>query len=158
VSFSPEEIRCASCRSRDDSVQRRQDGSFVEPPRFQAVQTRDGLLYYCSERCFMKGALQALDEEPTAAERMTYLAQSFPTLVGRPGVEPWDPLLLEKHSMSGDAGAAELHACRFLLGLWNPHRKKAWSCGRFELVKAMATWDDDHRQALIDWVEKPWWP
>lgn len=87
-----------------------------------------------------------------AEERMSALAESFPALRNAPGVRPWRALDLEEWTAVCSSG--ELHAARFVLQVWNVHHE--WSCGPFQVVKAMCTWDDGNRAAFQAWAEGPW--
>ena len=89
-------------------------------------------------------------------ERMTQLAETFPSLQGNriPGVRPWEPVLLMR---AGGLSHGELCSVRFVLWVWDPH-KPDWPCGQFDLGDAIGVWDAPHRQAFTTWASKPWWP
>jgi hypothetical protein len=95
-------------------------------------------------------------KELSMNDRMEILAQSFPTLRGVPGTQPWDPERFETWA----AGPAPSHgafcAARFILAVYNSTDE--WQCGTFDLMEALACWDDQHRAAFLEWVREPWWP
>ena len=88
--------------------------------------------------------------------RMEELAKGFPSLQGRPGLRPWDADKLHGWANSHGASNGALSSARFLLSVWNPVRN--WKCGRFNLMEALLCWDEAHRQAFLQWAQKPWWP
>ena len=87
---------------------------------------------------------------------MSRLAASFPSLAGKPGVEPWEPQLLDKWASAPKTGFPERYSARFVLNLWNPDRD--WNCGAFDLHIAMIAWDTAHRFSFAVWVMDPWLP
>lgn len=88
--------------------------------------------------------------------RMTSLATSFPTLRNADGVYPFDARRLSRWCRTSPATtSASRHAARFVLAVWNATTK--WSCGRFDAVDALATWDGEHRAAFLEWAKRPWW-
>jgi hypothetical protein len=96
------------------------------------------------------------------------LADSFPTLRGRPGINPWLPMALLRWLCEGTASHGAACAARFLLGAWNNSDWEAIareeefdepSCAkRFDLFEAIGCWDAGHREAFAAWVAKPYWP
>jgi hypothetical protein len=99
-------------------------------------------------------------------ERMSCLAESFPSLRKRDGVEPWDQQIFAR-AMSGGQSNAEKQAAAFVLSVWNgssePQGGGWWNerpfrVGRFDAVHAMAIWDDAHQRAFLAWCENPFWP
>ncbi len=88
--------------------------------------------------------------------QMEQLARTFPILLDCPGTQPWSPEKLQAWATSHGASNGALSAARFLLSLWNPHR--SWKCGRFNVMEAFLCWDDKHRQAFLQWANRPWWP
>lgn len=47
-------------------------------------------------------------------------------------------------------------AIQFLLNVWNP--RHPWSCRKFDVLEAVATWDDRNREAFVSWARDPFWP
>lgn len=105
-------------------------------------------------------------------ERMSALAESFPTLVSDwdnerrcmtplAGVRPWDPVLLDSHR---GGGHGQRCAIQFVLSVWNPStsraklRRDGWKHGSFDLQEALQVWDKQHRGAFLAWASNPWWP
>jgi hypothetical protein len=100
-------------------------------------------------------------------EAMSVLAASFPSLTGAPGLAPWDTdtflpwLCTQERPDTTSAGL-------FLLGVWNAHTD--WQevaqemglelrvGGRFNLLSALETWDEQHRSAAVAWMDAPFWP
>ena len=90
----------------------------------------------------------------TGAANMEKLAGLFPMLRAVPGAIPWDAIALNKCARGTHQAA--VHAARFCLWVWNPYAK--WSLGKFDLFKAWADWDDDHRRAALAWLQAPFYP
>lgn len=91
-----------------------------------------------------------------ASLKIRNLALRFPTLRRAEGLQPWQPVAFDAWAARYAPGAGALHAARFLLALWNGQAE--WSCGRFDAVDALATWDRAHRTAFLAWASEPWWP
>lgn len=98
-------------------------------------------------------------------EKMSALANLFPTMRGVPGTSPWDVEQLIAWMNTGAPTSGSWYAAMFLLGVWNPHTnwrdcglkvKKAY--GTFDLFRAMSAWDHHHIQAMQEWVAAPFWP
>ena len=93
------------------------------------------------------------------AARMTALSLSFPELARRgspaPGVQPWDPAVLEEWACGPTPGSGALAAARFMLGVWNDAAPRR--CGPFTLAD-FAAWDRAHREAFLAWAQARWWP
>lgn len=96
------------------------------------------------------------DDASGDREHMSALAERFPCLVGTPGVRRWDPELFDRWAQGSGVTAAQLHAARFILNVWDS--KRAWRCGHFDLLHALDHWDDAHRAAVSSWMADPWWP
>ena len=92
----------------------------------------------------------------TPVEHITLLARSFPTLARQAdGLAPWDADELDRWTCGPVPGSGALHAARFVLAVW---RDAPWECGPFDVVSAMAAWDEHHRAAFLAWAAEPWWP
>lgn len=88
--------------------------------------------------------------------RMQQLVSSFLTLREAPGAVPWDPERLDTWATDeAEPESGGQHAARFVLSVWSGRK---WRCGTFELAKAWAIWDADHRAACMAWLNSPWWP
>lgn len=72
----------------------------------------------------------------------------------KPGADPWDADLLCAQFRGASHG--ERLAIQFLLNVWDPGKK--WSCGKFDVFEALATWDDHNREAFLSWANDPFWP
>jgi ParB/RepB/Spo0J family partition protein len=92
------------------------------------------------------------DESLTKEERMTRLAESFPSLKGAPGVAPWDAGKLV-HCLEPMAHGERL-AALFCLHVWNPG-KSLWGKRPFNLFEAVGVWDSQHLDALRAWLRSP---
>lgn len=106
---------------------------------------------------------------------MVRLCQSFPTLRGAPGTDPWDPMALLRWILGGAATSGNTHAVKFVLQVWNSRvdwqqiaRAPADSeheglgikdavLSPFNVVDALAVWDDEHTQAFLKWAHTPFW-
>lgn len=95
-------------------------------------------------------------EDNAMNEQIESLAESFPTLQGRPGTQPWDAEELDAWAVGPAPGHGARSAARFVLTVWNEAGE--WQCGRFELMEALACWDSAHRAAFLEWAREPWWP
>lgn len=91
----------------------------------------------------------------TNEERMSVFAETFPCLRNKPGVLPWNPQKLQRWA-STVASSGERHCARFVLNVWNPYHK--WRLGKFLLVEAMNVLDSGNREAMVRWIQNPWFP
>jgi hypothetical protein len=99
-------------------------------------------------------------------QRMSALANLFPTMRGVPGTAPWNVDLLIKWMNGPAPTSGSWNAAMFLLGVWNP--KTNWKeCGlklrkgvqgRFDFFRAIGCWDAEHEAAFMEWVKYPFWP
>ncbi len=53
------------------------------------------------------------------------------------------------------AGKGGKSAAAFILAVWH---NREWEVGRFDLLEAMAVWDEGNRRAFAAWVERPFRP
>jgi hypothetical protein len=91
---------------------------------------------------------------------MSAFAETFPTLRNRPGVRPWDPILLAKQLKSAGVTNASYHAIMFVLGVWSTTfgtRDVDLCTTPFNIHAALQSWDDLHMKAFQAWVRDPWW-
>lgn len=107
--------------------------------------------------------------------RLTVLARSFPALERAKGLAPFDPEEFDRWAAQHTSGGGR-HAARFVLAVWSgttgtvfgrPRKgpddclhftvETWWRVGLFDVVDAMARWDDPHRQAFLAWAKDPWW-
>lgn len=101
---------------------------------------------------------------------MTRLAHRFPGLRGAPGVDPWDAITLLRWACGGRSHG-EVLAAKFVLSVWNTSTD--WEeiardegilttpegrFSRFDLFEAMAVWDAAHVEAMLAWLQLPFWP
>ena len=87
---------------------------------------------------------------------LTRLAQSFPSLEGAPGADPWNPHALDGWALSsGEATRAAAHAARFCLAVSNP--AAGWLCGPFDFHAAYQEWRSPDRDAFLEWANDPQW-
>ena len=86
------------------------------------------------------------------AARVVRLGLSFPSLRGRPGIQPWAPELLAHWAAGPSPSLGAHHAARFLLALWGYPQTSP-----FDVHDAMTVWDAEHRRAFLDWAIAPWW-
>ena len=93
---------------------------------------------------------------PTHRLRMALLAWSFPTLRDADGIHGWEPKRFDDWLVSAVPGHAAKCAGRFLLSLWD--EDYVWQAGAFNLNEALGYWDKEHRDAIVAWVNQPWWP
>lgn len=90
---------------------------------------------------------------------MSNLAETFPTLHGKPGVRPFEPSKLVRQY--GVASGGEKHAIAFVLTVFNGAAMRAGSykpVRPFDAEEAASTWDPTHRRAFTTWFAAPWWP
>ncbi len=112
--------------------------------------------------------------------RMSQLALTFPTLRSAAGVDPFDVDELDAWACGPAPCHGGLWSARFVLAVWSgqmgrvkPSRKiknpdwegdrrfpvdTVWKSGLFDVVLALATWDQQHRVAFLAWAREPWWP
>jgi len=94
-----------------------------------------------------------MTQTPSRSQRLTALAQSFPALKEADGIAPFEPRILEKWTGSPACNELARHAACLVLNVYNP--RTPWRLGRFDVLKAMRTWDDAHRAAFLAWVQEP---
>jgi hypothetical protein len=87
-------------------------------------------------------------------KRIEDLALTFPSLKGKPGVRPWDANTVDDWTSGEEASHGERITGRFILAVYNPNF--AWRSGRFDLMEALAVWDEAHYRAFLAWVVEPW--
>jgi hypothetical protein len=102
------------------------------------------------------------------ADGMTRLARGFPMLAEARGIDPWDVGTFLRWACTADLTSSSLYAVRFVLQVWNARtdwRAAAADKGLdgahlepFNVVDALAAWDDAHRAAFVSWCEAPFWP
>jgi len=79
-------------------------------------------------------------------EKLSDLAETFPSLRGLEGIRPFNPEILRKNTYSSGQGAA----VDFILNLYN-------SSHPFNLGKVIGNWDDHHQAAFAAWAKNPFW-
>ena len=92
----------------------------------------------------------------SSEQKIEQLVQSFPSLRGALGTQPWDALEFDAWACDSGLSHGTLCAARFVLSVWDPGAK--WRSGRFDLAEALHCWDFDHHTAFVRWAAKPWWP
>jgi len=88
------------------------------------------------------------------AERLSQLAESFPSLAGQPGVRPWDADKLFHVAMHGRSRGQRL-AALFCLQVWNTDEATRYTKEAFNLIEAVRTWDVADVDALRMWLDNP---
>jgi hypothetical protein len=86
---------------------------------------------------------------------MTMLAESFPSLRQAMNGRPFDPDWME-HFAEGAMEGNSHWAAMFVLDVW--YSDRSVRAPRFNLIQAMRVWDDDHRNALDEWLMSPFYP
>lgn len=86
---------------------------------------------------------------------MTSLARSIPALVNMPGIDPWQPLLLE--ARWGTASGGERAAIQFVLSVFDPQREQYWRVPPFSLDD-FSRLDEINQRAIAQWFTEPFWP
>jgi hypothetical protein len=92
--------------------------------------------------------------------RMATLAETFPTLVGLPGLLPWDSVLFAEQLGSPAITNARASAILFVLSVWNTGFQGVGVDlikNPFDVHSAMLSWDNQHRRAFLAWVADPFW-
>lgn len=102
--------------------------------------------------------MDSIDRSNVTGNRlnMAWLCRQFPTLRHAHGADPFDADALDVWVRSGAATSASRNAVRFVLQVWNSG--EAWKAGPFNVVDAMAGWDDAHRAGFLRWAADPWFP
>lgn len=103
---------------------------------------------------------------------LSQLGELFPSLVGVPGINPWNEDELLRWLFSGAPTSGSREAALFLLGVYNgttdwtafakgegllPAKAPADAL-RFDLFHAMGVWDARHVEAFLAWIDAPFWP
>jgi hypothetical protein len=119
--------------------------------------TRDGVLEAIA------GAQRARaifdDGRGDSRAAMTELARAFHALrtTKPPGVSPWEPEALLEWVENSGASTYSLACAHFVLSVWNT-RDTEDVLGPFNVMRALAGWDREHRAAFVEWARAPWWP
>jgi len=87
----------------------------------------------------------------------------FHSLRRSPGLAPWDPFVFARYQRGPARTGGSYHAAAFVLSVWSGGNRdsdgKQWFRGYdFDAVKAMGSWDYEHREAFLRWCQNPWWP
>ncbi len=93
----------------------------------------------------------------TVGDYLTVLGLSFPSLAkaNPDGLSPFQPDILDAWAAGSDIPPAAMHATAFLVSLAGQQEPEV---GRFDIVKALAFWDADHRTVFRTWLQKPYLP
>lgn len=91
--------------------------------------------------------------EGTDTARIIQLAQSFPSIANLEAVVDWEPETLDRWAASV-ASHGERLAVQFVLAVWNQH--ETWDSGKFDVLDAYGTWDQQHWAAFQYWVGAPY--
>lgn len=102
------------------------------------------------------GQIESQNFCPLALRTQT-LADTFPTLRGLAGIEPWDPCLLATETIHG-LNTSTRQSLLFILSVWNPEAPEFYGLEAFCIHDALKFWDRDHRTAFVNWANDPWWP
>lgn len=81
--------------------------------------------------------------------KMQALINSFPALKGRAGWRGDDSAHFRK-CMTG-MSSGEYCAAEFVLYVWNRVDNK------FDMDRAINTWDQQNMDVFLDWLQNPWW-
>jgi len=116
-----------------------------------------------------------MSQSPTE-ERMSVIAERFPSLQRAAGVRPWNAQKLAQWAVSGHSHG-EVLAARFVLNVWNGAGYWPWDDEKdpplgtwtdddgklrpvllhaFDLFEAKGTWDEAHQRAFAAWVAEDW--
>lgn len=87
------------------------------------------------------------------AEIMTALARQFPVLKKAPGIDPWEPALLDEWAASDRQSTGAKVVTRFLLTVWNDSTNY-WKSGPFQL-RDLGQLDDENLEAWKAWAARP---
>lgn len=83
-------------------------------------------------------------------------AETFPSLVGKPGVRPWQATELAHWCISSPAvTSGSLAAAKFVLAVWNPGAKHKRM--KNFMLGDVGVWDAAHVRAFAAWAAQPWW-
>jgi hypothetical protein len=95
----------------------------------------------------------------TREERMTKIAERFPTLRRVPGVRPWNAEAFVAWIRDASLGSGTSCAARFVLTVWNGGNYFK-GIAPFDFDKARSTWDKPHAEAFRAFVAEDWdfWP
>lgn len=109
-------------------------------------------------QCSLCGEMYTARKVPAIAiakhRDMTELARSFHVLEDAPGLDPWEPCTLDVWASHPLRGESTRYAAQFVLHVWNAHHP--WQCGQFNMMDALAKWDDRNRHAWQCWARAPW--
>jgi hypothetical protein len=110
-----------------------------------------------------------VDREHATGHRgnMLMLTLSFPALAGYPH-PTWDPIEFRDWAFATCHAKSEWCAALFVAGVWNTNLARQMSMPRakletaiekgrgFDVLDAIACWDDGNRRAFAQWARAPW--
>lgn len=102
----------------------------------------------------LQGRLVA-DNSNNSYVKIAFVAQTFPSLIGVPGVSPWNAVKLDAWVAVSRPSLEQRYAALFLLSIWDVQSE--WRSGRFDIMNALLVWDYRHREAFFSWARNPWW-
>lgn len=139
------------CKIRDVVVACAECGKACDPMKGASWHNEKGIAW-CSHTCWL--VKHAPADGDGYGGKVCALAESFPSLRGKPGVRPWDPIALDNYMKKSGAGTSgSLAAARFILSVWNTTEK--WKIGKFTLGD-VAKFDDAHARAFALWAANPY--
>lgn len=84
---------------------------------------------------------------------ISILARQFPALKKAPGLDPWDPAILDEWAASDRQSTGTRAVVRFLLAVWNGS-PDFWKCGPF-LIRDLESLDDENLEVWKTWAARP---
>jgi hypothetical protein len=91
------------------------------------------------------------------AAKILALAMSFPTI--RRGVVGFTEQNFDIEKFIGCMGGVSTstrHSMLFIAAVWD----NSWLISQnlnFDVIEAMSSWDEEHREVFIQWCQNPWW-
>jgi len=100
-----------------------------------------------------KHTITTEEEYYIAVQRVVDLARDLPCLADAPGLDPFDPSVLDDWVDGEDRTKMQLHCGLLVLTAYHPFHN--WKRGMFDLDLACWIWDDAHRDAFTRWARDP---
>ncbi len=93
------------------------------------------------------------EEYNIAVQRVVDLARDLPCLADAPGIDPFEPSVLDDWVAEKERTKMQLHCGLLVLAAYHPFHN--WRRGMFDLDVACWVWDEAHSDAFTRWARDP---
>ena len=100
-----------------------------------------------------KHTITTEEEYNIAVKRVVDLARDLPCLADAPGLDPFEPSVLDDWVAEKERTKMQLHCGLLVLTAYHPFHN--WKRGLFDLDVACWIWDETHSDAFLRWARDP---